>query len=129
MLQAVEQPVEPGLGWLVGSEAEGPLKEFDGRVQRRVLVLRRAAPLDDRRVRLSFDHPPQDVLLQRMHEARLAQARLADEQDDLAHALEGLLPALLQKADLVVAAGEWREPDRPRHLDRVAYRGDSSYPE
>ena len=59
------------------------------------------------------------MLLQRVHQARLAQARLADEQDDLTHALLGLLPALLQQADLVVAAGQRREPGRPRRLDRA----------
>ena len=73
-----------------------------------------------------FDHLPQDVLLQRVHQPRLAQARLADEQDDLAHALLGLLPAVLQQADLVVAAGQRREPRRFRDLDGA--RGPSPSP-
>ena len=85
------------------------------------------------RVHLSFDDPPQDVLLQRVHQARLAQEPgVADEsRPDLAHVLDQgvLLQLLLQQADLEIAAhGEWREPNRPRHLDRVAYRGDGSYP-
>jgi hypothetical protein len=79
LLQAVEKPVEPGLGRLVGVEAERPLVEFDSRIQRRFLVVRRAAPLDDRRVHLSFDRLHQDVLLQRVHQARLPQAGLAYE--------------------------------------------------
>ena len=66
LLQAVEQPVEPVLRRLLAAEAEGPLVEVDGRVQPRVLEVRRAAPLDDGRVHLPFDHLPQDVLLQRV---------------------------------------------------------------
>src|SRR5262249_12565630 len=51
----------------------------------------------------------------------LAQARLADEQDDLAHALPGLLPALLQQTDLMVAPDQRCQPIGPR-LERVGYR-------
>ena len=86
----------------------------------RVLVVRRATPLDDGRVHLPFDHLPQDVLLQGVHHAGLAQARLADEQDDLAHALLGLLPAVFEQVDLVIAAGQRREPGRTRRLDGAA---------
>src|SRR6516165_9847528 len=44
---------------------------------------------------------------------------LADDQDDLTHALLGLLPAVLQQADLVVASGQRRQPRALRHLDGV----------
>jgi len=39
--------------------------------------------------------------LDRVHQPRLTQARLADEQHDLAHALLGLLPAILEQADFI----------------------------
>src|ERR1700677_2766067 len=94
LLQAAEQAVEPGLRRVVLVEGESPLVEVDGRVQPRVLETRRAAPLDDGRVHLAFGQLPEDVLLQRVDQARLAQAWLADEENDLAHALLGLLPAL-----------------------------------
>ena len=113
----LNQPVEPGRRRLLTAEGEGPLVEVDGRVQPAVLVMRRATPLDDGRVHFPFDHLPQDVLLQRVHDAGLAQARLADEQDDLAHALLGLLPAVFEQVDFVIAAGQRREPGRARHLD------------
>src|SRR5262249_40104185 len=92
------------------AEARSPPRPRKGRVQPGVLVVRRAAPFDNRCVPLSLDHLPQDLLLQRIDQARLAQARLADEEHDLTHPLAGLLPAVLEKADLVVAAGERRQP-------------------
>src|SRR5262249_9942435 len=81
------------------------------------------------RVHLTFDHLSRDVLFERVHQSRLAQARLADDQDDLTHALLGLLPAVLQQADLVVAAGQRRQPGRLRDLDGVEILADSLYPE
>ena len=106
LLEAVEQPLEPGLWRLLAIERERALVEIDGRVQPRVLEVRRAAPLDDGRVHLSFHHLSQDVLLHRVNQARLAQARLADQQHDLPHAFAGLLPAIHQQADLLVTAGQ-----------------------
>jgi hypothetical protein len=44
----------------------------------------------------------------------------ADEQDDLAHALLGLLPSVLEQVDFVIAAGQRREPSRARRLDGAA---------
>ena len=66
--------------------------------------MRRAAPFDDGCVHFSFNHLTQDVLFQRVHEARLSQARLADQQHDLTHAFLRLFPSVLEQADLVVAA-------------------------
>ena len=65
---------------------------------------------------------------------RLAQARLADQEDDLAHGFaSGLAPSRpCSRLDLVVAAGEWREAQPARRLQsgtRVRCRGDSPYPE
>ena len=69
------------------------------------------------------------MLLQRVYEPRLAQARLADEQHDLTHAFLSLFPALLQQTHLVVAAGERRQPSRPRGVDRAARERGSHHAE
>ena len=119
LLQSVKHPVEPVLRRLLSIEGQSPLVEVDGRVQPRVLEVRRAAPLDDGRVHFPFDHLPQDVFLHRMHQARLAQARLADEQDDLPHALPGLLPAIREQADLVIAARQRRQLRRGHRVNRT----------
>lgn len=66
----------------------------------------RATPLDDRRIHVPFDRLPQDVFLQSVHDAGLADARLAHEQDDLAHALLGLIPSIFEQVYFVIAAGE-----------------------
>src|SRR5205814_6793748 len=52
---------------------------------------------DDGRVHVPFNHLTQDVLFQRVDQARFAQARLADQQDDLAHPLLGLLHRSLSR--------------------------------
>ena len=104
LFQPVQQPVEPGLWWLLAIEGEGTLVEVDGRVEPGVLKMRRAAPLDDGCVHFPFNHLSQDVLLHRVDQARFAQARFADEQDDLPHAVPGPLPAIHEQADLLVAA-------------------------
>ena len=64
------------------------------------------------------------MLLQRIDEARFAQARLADEQDDLPRSLRGLLPAILEQTHLVVAARERRDLGRTRHLNGAARVGE-----
>ena len=129
LLQAMEQAVEPVLRRLLAAEAERTLVEVDGRVQPRVLEMRRAAPFNDRRVHFAFHHLSQDMLLQRVHQARLAQARLADQQDDLSHALLGLLPSVLQQADLLVAAGQRRKLSRRHRLEPAPGRRDLFDPE
>ena len=65
--------------------------------------------LDLRGAHLPFDQLPQDMLLQGVHHAGLAQARLSDEKDNLAHAFLRLLPAVFQQVDLVITAGQRRE--------------------
>lgn len=59
-----------GLSRFLEAEVKGALVKVNGRVQPRVLEVRRAPPLDDRRVHLPFDHLPQDMLLQRVYQAR-----------------------------------------------------------
>ena len=51
---------------------------------------------------------PEHMLLQRVDQTRLAQSRFADQEHDLAHPFLGLLPAILEQADLVITAGQWR---------------------
>ncbi len=116
----MEQPIEAGPRRLFGAEGEAPLVEVDGRVQPCVLEVRRAAPLDDGRIHLSFDHLAQDMLLHRVYQARLTDARLAGEKNDLPNPLLGLLPAILEQADLVIAAGQRCKPGRPHRLDGAA---------
>ena len=106
LVQPVQHPVEPGLRRFLAAEGEGPFVEVDGRVESRVLEVWRAAPLDHGCVYLTFDHLSQDVLLQRVDQARLAQSRLADEQHDLPHAFTRLIPATREQAHLLVAAGQ-----------------------
>ena len=100
----MQQPVEPGLRRLLVLECQGTLVEVNGRVESGVLKMRRAAPFDDGGVYFPFNHLSQDVLLHRVDQARFAQARFADEQDDLPHAVPGPLPAIHEQADLLVAA-------------------------
>ena len=129
LFQAVQHPVEPGLRRFLAVEGEGPFVEVDGRIESRVLEMRRAAPLDDGCVHFPFDHLSQDVLLHRVDQARLAQARLADQQDDLPHALLGLLPAIREQADLLIAAGQRRELRRGHRVDRTPGHRDVLDPE
>jgi hypothetical protein len=93
--QTTEEAIELRLSRFLEAEVKGSLVKVNGRVQPRVLEVGRAPPLDDRRVHLPFDHLPQDMLLQRVHQTRFAQARLADEQYNLAHAFVCLLPTIL----------------------------------
>ena len=137
-----DQPVEPVGRRLVAAEAEKPLEEVADRVEAAVLVVRRTTPFDDGRALCGLDAGRRrvgglarvtgllpDMLLDRVHQPRLAQARLADEQHDLAHALLGLLPAVLEQADLVVAAGQRREPRPLRDLDGVEVLAESLHQE
>lgn len=99
------EPVEPrGRRFIAAKTQEAP-EMIGDRGKARVLKTLRAAPLDDRRLlpprnglsarcgHLSaplFEHE----LLDGVHEARLAQTRLADQQYHLAHPFLGLLPAI-----------------------------------
>src|SRR5262249_38743905 len=122
---AAEHAVEPVLRRLLGSKAQGTLEEVDGRVQACVLKLRRATPLDDRGSHLALDQLTEDVFLQRLDQPRLAQARLADHDDHLAHSLLRPLPVVLEKAYLVVATGQRRQMQRRRGCERAGGRQSS----
>ena len=119
LLQAVQHQVEPGLRCDLAVEAEGSFVEVDGRIESRVLEMGRAAPLDDGGVHVTFHHLSQHVLLHRVDQARFAQARLADQQDDLAHALLGLIPAILEQADFPIAARQRRQLGRGHRINRI----------
>ena len=100
--QRTLQVGEPPLGRHVGA-AEALAAPFGDRMQRRVLQKLRAAPFDPgvRRV----GEPGMKFLDQ----ARFAQARLADDQHQLAVALPRPLPAPHQHRDFLVAADQRRE--------------------
>src|SRR4051812_44578555 len=100
----MEQSLEPVAGRFLAAEGERVFVEVDGRVQPGVLEVRRTSPLDDRCVHCAFGYLAEDVLLERVDQPRLAQPRLPDEQNDLAHAFLSLLPAILQKVDFKIAA-------------------------
>ena len=105
-LQPAQQPLEPGPGRLLAVEGEGALAELDGRIQSRVLEMRRAAPLDNRRLGVPFTHLAEDVLLHHVNQARLAQTWLAHQQDDLPRAFLRPLPAIHEQPHLLLAAGQ-----------------------
>ena len=113
----MQQPVEPGWWWLFAIEGQGPFVEVDGRVERGILKMRRAAPLDDGGVHFTFNHLSQHVLLHRVDQARFAQAWFAAEQDDLPHAFSGPLPAIPEQAHFQVAARQRRELRRGHGVD------------
>src|SRR5271165_7567579 len=81
------------------------------RIERVVDVMRRAL-IAHRQVRLAAD-----PLAQRRQNARLADARLAREQNDLAFALARLAPTLPQQRHLMLAADEGRQALRARRLE------------
>ena len=105
--QRTLQVGEPPLGGYVGA-AEALAAPFGDRMQRRVLQKLRAAPFDPGVRRLA--QPGVKFLDQ----ARLAQARLADDQHQLPVALPRPLPAPHQHGDFLVAADERREMALPR---------------
>ena len=63
-----------------------------------------------------------EPLAQRQDEPRLADAGLAAEQDDLALALLGALPAVEQQRDLVLPAHQRREPGTAQGLEAALGR-------
>ncbi len=124
MLETLHESLEPGLARVVAVEFERALEVVDGRVESRVLKMRRAAPLDDGRVFFGIRDAAGDVLLEVIDESRFAEARLAHQQHDLTHPLLSLLPAIRQEAHFMVATREGRESARRRRFDQAAGRGD-----
>ena len=122
--QTLDEPLEPCFARVVAVEFERPFEVVDGRVESRVLKMRRAAPLDDGRVFFGLRAAAGDVLLEVIDKSRFAKSRLADQEHDLSHTLLGLLPTVGQQAHLMVAAGERREAACRRRFDQAAGRGD-----
>ena len=80
--------------------AEALAAPFGDRVQRRVLQQLRRRPLDPGVRRLA------EAAVKLLHQPRLAQARLADNQRELALALAGALPAPGEKIELLLTPDE-----------------------
>jgi hypothetical protein len=95
------QLVEARVGGVLAPEPGCPFEVGDRRVERMVLVVRRAEHAEAG-VRLGAQ-----PLEQGLGEARLADPRLARDQHDAALAALGLPPAPLQHRQLLVAADEW----------------------
>ena len=119
LLQAVQHQVEPGLRCDLAVEAEGSFVEVDRRIESRVLKMGRAAPLDDGGVHVTFHHLSQHVMLHRVDQARFAQARLADQQDDLAHTFSRLIPPVPEQTDFPIAARQGRQLRRGHCINRL----------
>ena len=85
-------------------DAGGSHELADDRIERAVLVIRRAMVLQPR-MRLGLE-----PLQQRSREARLADARLAGDQHDAPFAGLGLLPAPHQQIELLVSPEQRRRP-------------------
>jgi hypothetical protein len=101
------------------AETEGTLVKVDSRAESRILILRRATPFDDGRLIQTVVPTLLDILLQCVHEARLPQTCLADNQDHLAHTLFGLFPTILQQVDLIISASQRRQARAFRRIDRA----------
>src|SRR5262249_55045202 len=96
--------VELLLRWVLAAQPSRSPEQADDRVQHGVGGVGRAE-LAERRVWLASE-----LLTQRADEARLADARLASQQNHLAFALLSSFPAVEQQRRLLFAANEWREP-------------------
>ena len=89
-------------GFVMGGEARRPLQLCDDRVERAVGVVGRAE-MADRDVRLA-----RQLLTKGAQQPRLADARLARDQDHLAVAVLGPAPALQQHGQLVLTSDQRR---------------------
>ena len=104
LIEGSHEPVEAGLGCVLGSEFvsgskfEGALEEVDGRIQPRVLEMGRAAPFDDRRVGLAFDELTEDMVFQCVDQPRFAQARFTDRAARPGPCPRRLLPPIFEQA-------------------------------
>ena len=87
--------VEPGPGGVGGPEPQNPLQAVRGRIQAAALVVGRASPLQDR------GRPSGLVIghefLEDQDQPRLADARLAGQQDKLCGFFLGVVPSVLQE--------------------------------
>jgi hypothetical protein len=64
-----------------------------------------------------------DPLAQGRQKARLADARFAPDEHDLAFAVAGVAPAVHQQRDFVLAPDQWRHALRPRRLEAADVLG------
>src|SRR5262249_41387270 len=99
----------------VGTESNRPVEPISGGIQAGVLIIWRATPFHDR-LRLTA-RVLGDVLFDYMNQPGFADARLAHQQDNLAHSLLGLIPTVAQEADFLIATDERREAGHARHVD------------
>ena len=94
---------EPVCGFVMGGEARRPLELRDDRVERAVGVIG-GAKMADCDVRLV-----RQLLAKGVQQPRLANARFARDQDDLAISVLGPVPALQQHSQLVVTSDQRRQ--------------------
>ena len=87
--------------------AEALAAPFGDRMQRRILQQLRRRPLDPGVRRLA------EAAVKLLHQPRLAQAGLADDQRELALAFARALPAPGEKIELLLAPDERRQSARP----------------
>ena len=129
--EVLDQFVEPLFRRIRAVAPQHPFKVFRRRVERAAVMLRRTTPFDDGRARIAFPlvrratltavrTARQHLLLQGVNQPGFAETRVADQQHDLAHALDGLLPPLLQQPDFAVATDQRRECPRLGQIDPAA---------
>ncbi len=109
--QQVFQLVEPGFGAVIAFESRGACQLIENRVESGIRMVGRAL-IAQANMRLLAD-----PLAQGLGNARLADAGLPRYHDDLSIAVLGLLPALQQEADLLVAPDKRGQADLMRRLE------------
>ena len=97
------EPVEPFSGGVLAVKLEQAFQGVDGGKETAAAMKRRHAPLNDRRLAVMIRADP---LPEYMDQTGLTDPRLADELDDLAHAVACLLPAIQKQADFLIAADQ-----------------------
>ncbi len=107
------QLVERGIAGIAALDPGGALELLDHRLERTVAVIGQAL-VAQQAVRAVFQ-----PLAQALDDARLADAGLAGQQHDVALAVTGLLPALEQQGDLVLAADQRRQLARAQRREAV----------
>ena len=108
---------------IVAVQASSPLDLVEDGVEGRVSMEGRAEVAQPR-VRLDGD-----TLAQVLQEARLADAGLTGEQDDLPHTLAGPAPAVEQQAEIVLAPDQGRQVLPVESLEPALGRAGRHYPE